>query len=205
MKEPITLLHLSHTQFGRHHRIESDAPFERLLQRLCDDLVEPWREEIRPQVIVVCDTGARLATLFSTAVGPRSHRIDAYKISGNLGGAFWYAICLCRFERGELDPYCGSEFRTRALRCACIAHWRNGAHRSRFGLGGYSRRSRRVIASIICAIRFSLSLCIVLSNSTLCVSASSRSSSVTIPIVTKTRRRRIPEMTVTTISNSIWR
>src|SRR2546425_7208872 len=113
--------------------------------RLCDDLVEPWREEIRPQVIVVCDTGARLATLFSTAVGPRSHRIDAYKISGNLGGAFWYAICLCRFERGELDPYCGSEFRTRALRCAYIAHWRNGSHRSRFGLGGYSRRSRCVI------------------------------------------------------------
>jgi hypothetical protein len=24
---------------------------------------------------------------------------------GNLGGAFWHAIGLCRFEPGELDPY----------------------------------------------------------------------------------------------------
>jgi WD40 repeat protein/3',5'-cyclic AMP phosphodiesterase CpdA len=28
-----------------------------------------------------------------------------YKLAGNLGGAFWYAIGLCRFEPGELDPF----------------------------------------------------------------------------------------------------
>ncbi len=28
-----------------------------------------------------------------------------YRVSGDLGGAFWYVIGLCRFELGELDPF----------------------------------------------------------------------------------------------------
>ena len=28
-----------------------------------------------------------------------------YKIGGNVAGGFWYAINLCRFEPGELDPF----------------------------------------------------------------------------------------------------
>ena len=51
-------------------------------------------------------TGALLATLLSTPEGWAAFTPDGrYKISGNLGGAFWYAVGLCRFEPGELDPY----------------------------------------------------------------------------------------------------
>ncbi|MGH8479452.1 MAG: hypothetical protein ACREXK_07745 [Gammaproteobacteria bacterium] len=28
-----------------------------------------------------------------------------YKLGGDTAGAFWFAINLCRFEPGELDPY----------------------------------------------------------------------------------------------------
>ncbi len=28
-----------------------------------------------------------------------------YRFQGTLGGAFWHAVGLCRFEPGELDPY----------------------------------------------------------------------------------------------------
>jgi hypothetical protein len=29
----------------------------------------------------------------------------SYKLEGEAAGAFWWAIKLCRFEPGELDPY----------------------------------------------------------------------------------------------------
>ncbi len=53
------------------------------------------------------DSGACLAILFATrdfwcAFTPDGSR---YKFDGDLGGSFWYAIHLCRFEPGELDPY----------------------------------------------------------------------------------------------------
>ena len=52
------------------------------------------------------ETGALLATLLSTPEGWAAFTPDGrYKVAGNLGGAFWYAIGLCRFEPGELDPY----------------------------------------------------------------------------------------------------
>src|SRR6266542_2411895 len=59
MKEPITVLHLSDTQFGRHHRFgnlglpEPDAPFDTLFQRLSDDLAVLDGEAVKPQVIIV--------------------------------------------------------------------------------------------------------------------------------------------------------
>jgi hypothetical protein len=28
-----------------------------------------------------------------------------YKLEGDVGGQFWHAIGMCRFETGELDPY----------------------------------------------------------------------------------------------------
>ena len=34
------------------------------------------------------------------AIGPHG-----YKLQGNPAGRFWWAIKLCRFEPGELDPY----------------------------------------------------------------------------------------------------
>ena len=50
--------------------------------------------------------GQLLATLLSTPEGWAAFTPDGlYKVSGNLGGAFWYAVGLCRFEPGELDPY----------------------------------------------------------------------------------------------------
>jgi hypothetical protein len=36
------------------------------------------------------------------AFTPDGHR---YRLGGNLAGGFWYAVNLCRFEPGELDPY----------------------------------------------------------------------------------------------------
>jgi WD40 repeat protein len=52
------------------------------------------------------NTGTLLATLLSTPEGWAAFTpTGRYKISGNLGGAFWYAVGLCRFEPGELDPY----------------------------------------------------------------------------------------------------
>jgi hypothetical protein len=57
MKEPITILHLSDTQFGRHQRFgnlslpEPDAPFDTLFQRLSDDPEVLEKEGAKPQVI----------------------------------------------------------------------------------------------------------------------------------------------------------
>jgi WD40 repeat protein len=31
-----------------------------------------------------------------------------YKVSGDVGGQFWHAIGMCRFDPGELDDYLGS-------------------------------------------------------------------------------------------------
>jgi WD40 repeat protein len=52
------------------------------------------------------ETGALHATLLATAEGWAAFTPDGrYKVSGNLGGAFWYVCGLCRFEPGELDPF----------------------------------------------------------------------------------------------------
>jgi WD40 repeat protein/3',5'-cyclic AMP phosphodiesterase CpdA len=51
-------------------------------------------------------TNFLLATIVSTAEGWLAFTPDGrYKGVGNLGGAFWYAISLCRFEVGELDDF----------------------------------------------------------------------------------------------------
>ena len=50
--------------------------------------------------------GVALATLVGTAEGWAAFTPDGrYKMAGNLGGALWYAIGLCRFELGELDAF----------------------------------------------------------------------------------------------------
>ncbi|HEX2092145.1 MAG TPA: hypothetical protein VHG28_07065, partial [Longimicrobiaceae bacterium] len=52
------------------------------------------------------ESGALQVTILSAAEGWAALTPDGrYKISGNLGGAFWYTIGLCRFEPGELDPF----------------------------------------------------------------------------------------------------
>jgi WD40 repeat protein/nucleoside phosphorylase len=51
-------------------------------------------------------TGESLAALVSLPEGWVAFTSDGrYRSMGNLGGAFWHAIGLCRFEPGELDPY----------------------------------------------------------------------------------------------------
>ena len=51
-------------------------------------------------------TGQRLLTLFSVPDGWIAFRPDGtYKSQGSLGGTFWHASGLCRFEVGELDAY----------------------------------------------------------------------------------------------------
>ena len=52
-------------------------------------------------------TGRHLATLLATSQGGFAWILadGSYKISGDLSGALWWAIKLCRFEPGELDPY----------------------------------------------------------------------------------------------------
>ncbi|MGH9445787.1 MAG: WD40 repeat domain-containing protein, partial [Terriglobia bacterium] len=51
-------------------------------------------------------TNSLLATIVPTAQGWAAFTPDGrYKAVGNLGGAFWYAIGLCRFEPGELDEF----------------------------------------------------------------------------------------------------
>ncbi|MCP5112606.1 MAG: hypothetical protein GY953_17400, partial [bacterium] len=58
-RDPITLLHLSDTQFGRNHRFgnlglpEPDAQFDTLFQRLSDDLAVLEAEDVHPQVLIV--------------------------------------------------------------------------------------------------------------------------------------------------------
>lgn len=34
-----------------------------------------------------------------------------YRFGGHIAGSFWHVIGLCRFERGELDPYLSSPLR----------------------------------------------------------------------------------------------
>lgn len=51
-------------------------------------------------------TGRLLATLLGLPGGWAAFRPDGrYKFHGSLGGAFWHASGLCRFEVGELDTY----------------------------------------------------------------------------------------------------
>ncbi|KYF75483.1 hypothetical protein BE17_33685 [Sorangium cellulosum] len=51
-------------------------------------------------------TGACLAVLLCLPEGWVAFTGDGrYKLGGDIGRAFWYAIGLCRFEPGELDPY----------------------------------------------------------------------------------------------------
>lgn len=51
-------------------------------------------------------TGVRLATLVHLSDGWVAFRPDgAFKSGGDLAGAFWHSIGLCRFEPGELDSY----------------------------------------------------------------------------------------------------
>ena len=51
-------------------------------------------------------TGACLAVLLPRPEGWAAFTPDGhYKLGGDIQGAFWHAIGLCRFEPGELDPY----------------------------------------------------------------------------------------------------
>ena len=51
-------------------------------------------------------TGACFAILLSLPEGWVAFTPDGrYRSAGAIGGAFWHAIGLCRFEPGELDPY----------------------------------------------------------------------------------------------------
>jgi WD40 repeat protein len=51
-------------------------------------------------------TGTCIAALVSVTEGWVAFTPDGrYRSFGNLGGAFWYVIGLCRFEPGEIDPY----------------------------------------------------------------------------------------------------
>jgi WD40 repeat protein len=50
--------------------------------------------------------GALLATLFATEEGWAAFTPDGrYKVAGNLGGSFWYAVGMVRYEPGELDEF----------------------------------------------------------------------------------------------------
>lgn len=52
------------------------------------------------------ETGKCLVVLVSLPEGWVAFTPDGrYRFAGNLGGAFWHVIGLCRFEPGELDPY----------------------------------------------------------------------------------------------------
>jgi hypothetical protein len=52
-------------------------------------------------------TGRHLATLIGVRGGGWAVLLPdgSYKCDGDTAGAFWWAIKLCRFEPGELDPY----------------------------------------------------------------------------------------------------
>jgi WD40 repeat protein len=52
-------------------------------------------------------TGAHLVTLLTLPDGGSAVLLPdgSYKLSGDPRGALWWAIKLCRFEPGELDPY----------------------------------------------------------------------------------------------------
>ena len=51
-------------------------------------------------------TGAALVTLAELAEGGwASLFADGYKLDGAVGNELWWAIKLCRFAPGELDPY----------------------------------------------------------------------------------------------------
>jgi hypothetical protein len=52
-------------------------------------------------------TGACLAVFLKLPNGWVSFRPEdgRYKVGGDIGGAFWHSVGLCRFEPGELDPY----------------------------------------------------------------------------------------------------
>ena len=51
-------------------------------------------------------TGACLAIFLQLPDGWIAFRPDGrFKLGGAVGGAFWHASGLCRFEPGELDPY----------------------------------------------------------------------------------------------------
>jgi WD40 domain-containing protein len=51
-------------------------------------------------------SGRLLATRYGAAEGWVAFTpTGRYKVSGSIAGGFWYAIALCRFEPGELDPF----------------------------------------------------------------------------------------------------
>ena len=51
-------------------------------------------------------TGNLLATCLIRRDGAVAFRPDGhFRSAGDVGGAFWHSIGLCRFEPGELDPY----------------------------------------------------------------------------------------------------
>lgn len=58
-------------------------------------------------------TGACLAVFLQLPPnGWVSFRPDGcYKLGGDIGGAFWHSVGLCRFEPGELDPYLPTSLR----------------------------------------------------------------------------------------------
>jgi hypothetical protein len=51
-------------------------------------------------------TGRQLGAMIATRGGWAVLLPDgSYKFDGDTAGAFWWAVKLCRFEPGELDPY----------------------------------------------------------------------------------------------------
>ena len=69
-------------------------------------------------------TGELLATLIHLPGGGSAVLLPdgSYKLDGDPAGVLWWAVRLCRFEPGELDPYVGS-LRRRPASAPLLAHY----------------------------------------------------------------------------------
>ncbi|MFN7923756.1 MAG: metallophosphoesterase [Bryobacteraceae bacterium] len=75
----LTLLHLSDTQFGKHHRFGSGLPYDTLFQRLCDDFDGPLKQAAVPAPQVIVHSGD-LAEW-----GVQDEFQEAFRFLGDLG------------------------------------------------------------------------------------------------------------------------